>query len=127
MSNYITLQETSLNWGISKRRVPALCKEGRIPGAVKTGRSWQIPVDAQKPVDNRIVTGVHKIPGILIELKAGKDCSADDLKILAQTALDQIQLRQYDTEMKAMGVKTIFKYGVAFCGKHVEICTDAVI
>ena len=68
-----------------------------------------------------------KLPGILIELKAGKDCSADELKMLAKTALDQIQLRQYDTEMHASGVKTIFKYGVAFCGKHVEVCTEAVL
>ena len=66
----------------------------------------------------------HKLPGILIELKAGKDCSADDLKMLAQTALDQIRNRQYDTEMQTMGVKTIFKYGVAFCGKQVEIVSE---
>ena len=60
MPNFITLKEAAQNWGISERRVSTLCKEGRIPGAVKIGRSWQIPADAQKPVDNRVVTGVHK-------------------------------------------------------------------
>ncbi len=61
------------------------------------------------------------LPGILIELKAEKDCSADKLKKLSETALQQIIDKKYDTEMTAEGVKTIYKYGVAFSGKNVEI------
>lgn len=30
-----------------------LCREGRIEGAVKIGRSWSIPSDATKPIDAR--------------------------------------------------------------------------
>ena len=62
-------------------------------------------------------------PGILIELKADKK-SSDDLKSLAQTALQQIYDRKYDTEMTAKGVKTIFKFGVAFSGKNVEVISE---
>lgn len=62
-------------------------------------------------------------PGILIELKADKN-SSDDLMDLAQTALRQINDRKYDTEMTAKGVKTIFKYGVAFSGKKVEVVSE---
>lgn len=65
-----------------------------------------------------------KMPGILIELKAASNCSAEGLKNLANTALQQINDRLYETEMVAMGVKTIFKYGVAFSGKHVEISAE---
>ena len=61
------------------------------------------------------------LPGILIELKAAKNVSEDKLQALAQTALQQIETRKYDTDMKARGVKSILKYGVAFCGKQVEI------
>ena len=61
------------------------------------------------------------LPGILIELKAAKNASDDDLKKLAQTALRQIEEKQYDVEMQERGVKTIYEYGVAFCGKNVEI------
>ena len=61
------------------------------------------------------------LPGILIELKAAKNVSEDELKTLAQTALQQIETQKYDTDMKARGVKSILKYGVAFCGKQVEI------
>ena len=60
-------------------------------------------------------------PGILIELKAAKDCSGEDLKALAQTALQQINGKKYDADMTAKGVQTIFKYGVAFSGKEVEV------
>ena len=63
------------------------------------------------------------LPGILIELKAGKNCTKDGLKKLSETALKQITDKKYDTDMKAKGVKTIYKYGVAFSGKKVEITT----
>ena len=63
-------------------------------------------------------------PGVLIALKAEKDCSQDKLKELSQTALQQIHDRRYDTEMSAKGVTKIFKYGVAFCGKNVEITAE---
>ncbi len=63
------------------------------------------------------------LPGIIIELKAEKDCSADELKKLSETALKQIEDKKYDTEMTAKGIKTIYKYGVAFSGKTVEVAT----
>lgn len=61
------------------------------------------------------------LPGILIELKAAKNCTEDALKKLSQTALSQINEKKYDTEMTTEGVETIYKYGVAFSGKKVEI------
>ena len=64
-----------------------------------------------------------KMPGVLIELKAAKDCSDDELKELSATALKQINDRKYETELTTKGVKNIFKYGVAFSGKRVEIAT----
>ena len=60
-----------------------------------------------------------RLPGVLIELKATKDGS--DLKELSQKALQQIEERQYDTEMRSKGVDQILKYGVAFGGKQVEV------
>lgn len=62
-------------------------------------------------------------PGVLIELKADKDCDDEKLKELSQTALRQIEDRKYDTDMRMRGVKTIFKFGVAFSGKKVEVTT----
>ena len=50
---YATINEIAEKWGISDRRVRVLCSEGKIPGAYREGRSWKIPVDAQKPADGR--------------------------------------------------------------------------
>lgn len=61
------------------------------------------------------------LPGILIELKEEKDCSEEKLKKLSETALQQINDKRYDTELLSAGVRTIYKYGVAFSGKKVEV------
>ena len=65
-----------------------------------------------------------KLPGILIELKAGKDCNEEQLDELAVTALKQISDRQYHVEMNAQGVKEILQYGIAFSGKNASIRAD---
>ena len=62
-----------------------------------------------------------KLPGIIIELKAQKNCDADELKLLAIEALHQINVRKYDTRMREQNVSCVLKYGVAFSGKQVEI------
>ena len=64
------------------------------------------------------------MPGILIELKAGKNCSDEELKNMSEAALKQITDKKYDTEMKNAGIQTIYKYGVAFSGKNVEIAVE---
>lgn len=61
------------------------------------------------------------LPGILIELKYEKNCTGEQLKKLSETALQQIIDKKYDTELTAAGVDSIYKYGVAFSGKKVEI------
>ena len=62
-----------------------------------------------------------QLPGIIIELKAEKDCSEDKLKELSEKALQQIVDKKYDTEMKTLGVENIYKYGVAFSRKNVVV------
>lgn len=64
---------------------------------------------------------VSNLPGIIIELKAEKNCNENELQELAKTALKQINDKKYDTELKLKCVKTIYKYGVAFSGKYVAV------
>ena len=64
---------------------------------------------------------VSNLPGIIIELKAEKNCNENELQELAKTALKQINDKKYDTELKLKGVKTIYKYGAVFSGKHVAV------
>lgn len=51
---YLSAQEISDSWGITKRRVQKLCVNDRIPGAVRIGNMWAIPADALKPKDARM-------------------------------------------------------------------------
>lgn len=53
MKNYISIREAAKKWNVSDRRVNQYCIEGRIPGIQKFGKSWAIPVDADKPDDPR--------------------------------------------------------------------------
>lgn len=71
--------------------------------------------------DIQLMPENDKLPGILIELKAEKNCTGDKLKKMSATALKQIIDKKYDTDMTRKGVKTIYKYGVAFSGKNVEV------
>ncbi len=51
--NYMKANEAAELWGISLHRVQELCKQGRIEGVTRFGRSWMIPADAVKPLDAR--------------------------------------------------------------------------
>lgn len=52
---FMTTREAVKKWNISERRIRQLLQDGRIEGAVKNGNSWNIPVDAIKPVDKRVI------------------------------------------------------------------------
>lgn len=71
--------------------------------------------------DIQLMPKNKNLPGILIELKAEKNCSGEKLKKLSEKALQQIIVKKYDAEMSAKGIQMIYKYGVAFSGKNVEI------
>ena len=60
MNDYLTIKEVSVKWELTERRIQKLCSEGKIPGAVKFGRDWAVPKDAEKPPDGRITTGEYK-------------------------------------------------------------------
>ncbi len=52
---FMTTKEAVKKWNISERRIRQLLQDGRIEGAVKNGNSWNIPVNAIKPVDKRVI------------------------------------------------------------------------
>ena len=50
---YIDVHTASEKWSLSERRITMLCRDGRILGAKKDGRTWLIPSDTEKPLDAR--------------------------------------------------------------------------
>ena len=49
----MTTKEAAKIWGITIRRVQALCDNGQVPAAFKLGDIWVMPKDTPKPVDGR--------------------------------------------------------------------------
>jgi hypothetical protein len=60
VDNYMTVKDAAPKWDVNVRTVQMMCVEGRIEQVAKFGRLWAIPVSAEKPVDNRIITGKYK-------------------------------------------------------------------
>ena len=56
---YLSIRQVSEKWGISRRRIQTLCSQDRIPGAIRVGSYWAIPIDAEKPIDMRIKSGKY--------------------------------------------------------------------
>lgn len=67
---FMTTTETGKKWNLSARRVGVLCSEGRIPDVQKTGNTWLIPENAEKPADARIKSGKYIKPKIETEEQA---------------------------------------------------------
>ncbi len=57
--------------------------------------------------------------GIIIELKAGKE--EEDLNKLSKEALQQIESKNYKTEMESQGIKEIIYLGIAFRRNEVAV------
>lgn len=57
---YLSIQDFSEKWNISKRRIQVLCKEGRIDGVKKLGNMWVIPENTQQPCDARIKSPIKR-------------------------------------------------------------------
>ena len=62
----------------------------------------------------------QQLPGFIFELKISRE-QKDDLERLAQAALEQIEDKKYDTEMRNAGVNTVIRMGIAFRGKEVAM------
>lgn len=51
--NYMKIDEAAEKWGITVRRVQAMCASGRLGGTIRLGRDWMIPRDTVRPADGR--------------------------------------------------------------------------
>ena len=47
--NYISVADTAKRWEMSERTVRNYCAQNKIPGAFLTGKTWNIPDNAEKP------------------------------------------------------------------------------
>lgn len=47
--DYLSVAETAKKWNMSERGVRNYCAQGKIPGVFLTGKTWNVPENAEKP------------------------------------------------------------------------------
>ena len=106
-------REMAAIWNVTERTVTTFCKTGKIPGAVKSGKSWQIPDDAEKPMDGRVSSGKYvketkkrlkPLPiGISDYVRAQSEYYYVDKTLLIKEFLDQKPLVSLFTRPRRFG------------------------
>ncbi|MCQ2548524.1 MAG: ATP-binding protein [Lachnospiraceae bacterium] len=107
-----TCKEMASIWNVAERTITTFCKTGKIPGAIKVGKSWQIPDDAEKPADGRISSGKYikkstelkSLPiGISDYVRAQSEYYYVDKTLLVKEFLDQKPLVSLFTRPRRFG------------------------
>lgn len=109
-----TCKQLAAEWGLTERNINYLCKNGKIKGAVKIGKSWQIPDDVEKPADGRMSSGkyirqsagegVKPLPiGISDYVRAQADYYYVDKTLLIKEFLDKKPLVSLFTRPRRFG------------------------
>lgn len=72
--SYLSVSEIAAIWGLSERSVRNYCAQGRVPGAFLTGKTWNIPADAEKPARSNASKAVrNKLLAALREQQRGRE------------------------------------------------------
>jgi len=137
---YISVKQAAIKWGISERRVRALCTQGRIEGVTRCGTwVWSIPEDLKKPADGRTLryirnrnlsTGVQDYSRInsLMEIKKNFSMTVDeraafissvfqydDQSISYEKIIDVLNLINTDidpkTQLLILNINGVLEYG----------------
>lgn len=107
-----TCKEMASIWNVTERTVTTFCKTGKIQGAIKAGKSWQIPDNAEKPVDGRVSSGrymkkpveLKPLPiGISDYVRAQSEYYYVDKTMLIKDFLDQKPLVSLFTRPRRFG------------------------
>ena len=57
---YLSVTEIAKKWDVSERSVRNYCAQGRVNGAFLTGKTWNIPENAEKPTNDKRGQGREK-------------------------------------------------------------------
>ena len=71
--NYLSVSQMVKKWNMSERGVRKYCAEDKIPGAFLTGKTWNIPENAEKP--ERKNKKSDELRNLLERLRAEKKAS----------------------------------------------------
>ena len=69
---YLSVAEMAKKWDVSERSVRNYCAQERVPGAFLTGKTWNIPENAEKPERSNKKKRPMTLLGILQDEKKNK-------------------------------------------------------
>ncbi len=122
---YLSAQDVSEMWGITKRRVQNLCVNNRIPGAFRIGNMWAIPANAVKPKDARVKEHIEEQLPLTVSIRKARRA----LKSLVETAICEL------SDLGMSDVEALHTIIVLFASKllklflredqdYIEVCTS---
>ena len=82
---YLSVAEIAKKWDVSERSVRNYCAHGRVSGAVLTGKTWNIPENAQKPVRSN---KKKEKPAILLDILQDEQANKYSGGIYHKTQID---------------------------------------
>ncbi|MBW7877179.1 MAG: PD-(D/E)XK nuclease domain-containing protein, partial [Candidatus Cloacimonetes bacterium] len=86
--------------------------------------TWHIRSNRESGMGRCDILMIPKDPknfGVVIELKTHRSRKESDLIETAKRALEQIEERQYELELRSQGATKIMKIGIGFMGKQLEV------
>ena len=101
--DFMTTREAAKKWKVTVRCVQKFLSQGRIAGAIRLGRSWAIPSEAEKPTDERNKENVRNrrecppVPYLIYYTpvpKGNADLAADSLKTEAERRQMRAEMAQ---------------------------------
>ena len=83
---FISTKQMAEKWNMSDRQVRKLCEAGKIDGAIRVGKVWSIPSNAQKPINKKINLD-EEIAKKRLQLSKMRPLTAGELKRLKEEFL----------------------------------------
>jgi DNA-binding CsgD family transcriptional regulator len=114
---YISSKEAAEKWGLTVRRIQDLCKNHSIDGAVRWGRDWMIPADANRPTDRRKKLPVAKAAAIAVLPRKNPAIIFSNIYNLPGTA-DHVANGMTERPVAAQ----LFRAQIAFCRGDTRTC-----
>ena len=111
---YLSAQDISDIWGITKRRVQNLCANNRIPGVIRIGNMWAIPADATKPRDARVC----EHPKVVLPTGTVMHKARRSIKIIVDASIKELN------EKGLSPVDALQTLVVSFAAKLLEVYVD---
>ena len=118
---YISAKEAAEKWGLTVRRVQDLCKGHSIDGAVRWGRDWMIPADANRPADRRKKLPVAKTAAVAVLPRKNPAIVFSNIYNVPGTA-DSVADGMTERPVAAQ----LFRAQIAFCRGDTRTCRAIV-